>query len=383
MKIHRNFIQLVAFFTVLPILLLSQPVIHHPNPQEPLQQRWQWALEESKQKAFENDVWIGYSIQRLMGEKSHIGSFHYPSQVEVISLQELIYGKPERTKDSDLSDEEILKKTAKRALEKQKNANKPDKKINKEVALLFRLTPFDVEPARIEEVKLSNLSLSVDLKGSPLFWLGKSDDKQSVALLKYLFRSQQSPEVGEDLITAAAIHDFEEEAVSFLTEILNGNYREELREDAAFWLGQQNNAKALQLLTETARTDDSDDVREKAVFAVSQMDLEPATDTLIELARHADNLEVRERAVFWLSQKASRKAVNGLESIAVNQDDYEIQTKAVFALYNLPDGTGIPKLIKIAKTHRNPKIRKKAIFWLGQSKNPQALNALVEIVQKK
>ncbi|MBN2091183.1 HEAT repeat domain-containing protein [candidate division KSB1 bacterium] len=36
----------------------------------------------------------------------------------------------------------------------------------------------------------------------------------------------------------------------------------------------------------------------------------------------------------------------------------------------------------MAKTHPNPEIRKKAIFWLGQSKDPRAIETLVEIVRK-
>ena len=38
-------------------------------------------------------------------------------------------------------------------------------------------------------------------------------------------------------------------------------------------------------------------------------------------------------------------------------------------------------LIKIAKTHPNIEVRKKAIFWLGQSDDPRALDAIIEIVR--
>jgi len=36
----------------------------------------------------------------------------------------------------------------------------------------------------------------------------------------------------------------------------------------------------------------------------------------------------------------------------------------------------------VARTNRNPAVRKQAIFWLGQSKDPRALQFLEEILTK-
>jgi hypothetical protein len=40
----------------------------------------------------------------------------------------------------------------------------------------------------------------------------------------------------------------------------------------------------------------------------------------------------------------------------------------------------VPLLINVAKTNKNPAVRKQAIFWLGQSKDPRALDYLEEIL---
>jgi HEAT repeat protein len=58
----------------------------------------------------------------------------------------------------------------------------------------------------------------------------------------------------------------------------------------------------------------------------------------------------------------------------------DVKRKAVFALTQLPGDGGIPKLIQVARTNRNPEVREQAIFWLGQSKDPRALDFIEEIL---
>jgi hypothetical protein len=38
-------------------------------------------------------------------------------------------------------------------------------------------------------------------------------------------------------------------------------------------------------------------------------------------------------------------------------------------------------LIELAKTHRDPAVRKKAMTWLGQSKDPRALDFFASVLK--
>ena len=60
--------------------------------------------------------------------------------------------------------------------------------------------------------------------------------------------------------------------------------------------------------------------------------------------------------------------------------DPEVRKHALMALVQAPRNIGVPALINIAKSHPDNTIRREAIFWLGQSKDPRAMEALVEIV---
>ena len=59
-----------------------------------------------------------------------------------------------------------------------------------------------------------------------------------------------------------------------------------------------------------------------------------------------------------------------------------MKKRAVFALSQLPKDEGVPLLINVAKTNQNPAVRKQAMFWLGQSKDPRALDFFAQILSK-
>lgn len=46
------------------------------------------------------------------------------------------------------------------------------------------------------------------------------------------------------------------------------------------------------------------------------------------------------------------------------------------------DGEGVPLLINLVKTNKNPAVRKQALFWLGESRDPRALDFLEQILTK-
>ena len=427
-------------------IFAQQSVLLCPQASESLNQRWEWAVKETKQRSYRDGYWIGYNINKWMGENSFTGTYNWPPRDDEPSLKELLFGIRVEDLTPDISEQEILRQTAETALERSRDKHKPEKKVLKEVALLFRFTGDQRRTDRIEKLKTSNLSLHVDLKDLPILWLGEAKDPESVALLDNMVRSEENADQKEKFITAIGIHGDPDAVIPPLREILFSKEDDEIREKAAFWLGQQDDKRVLTILMKTAKTDVSSEVREKSVFAISQVDLPEAVDRLVELAERADDrgvqekaifwlgqtkdpkalkilvgiarsdpspelrekavfglyqidnekgiealielayksrhMAVREKSIFWLGQRASKKAVKVLEDVSFNDADSEIQEKAVFALSQLPHAEGVPKLIEISKTHPNPSVRKKAIFWLGQSEDERALDYLVELVRK-
>ncbi len=358
---HLATVGLLVLALMMPGAVQAQAVTRHPQPDATLAQKWTWAAGQAAQPAYRDGYWIGYSIERLMGERSFIGA--WSTRQPRKSLHELIHGvKP--TFDPF-------------AMQKRHADDGAERKVVKEVALLFG---FERGAAQPSKVRVSDLSGQVDLEGRPLLWLGGASDAESLALVQQHYARAGSVDRKENLLMAAAVHEATAPVVSFLAEVLTGREDDDLREKAAFWLGQQDDATALGILKGVAQGDRSTEVREQAVFGISQVALPAATEVLIDLARTGQG-DVCKQAIFWLGQQASKRAVEALGGIVRDDPDTEVQKQAVFALTQLPDDQAVPLLIDIARTHRKAAVRKQAIFWLGQSDDPRALEALIELAR--
>lgn len=344
-----------------------------------LEAKLTWALGEAPGAATGGFFWTGYCIERLMGENSHIGSFTDGGSGRDLTIAEILAGLKAAAAPSAAGDD--LRGAARAALDEIERQGKPEKKVLKELGVLLKYEAG--RPPVLAEVSMSNLDLAFDFEGAPLFWLGKTSEEQSLALIRALYGRNRGDKVREGLVAAAGCHGTPRLVVPFLETVLTGDGPDDLRRDAAFWVGQQNDPDGLRLLVRTALGDKSEEVREGAVFSISQVDLPEAPDELIALARSAEPRDVRKQAVFWLGQIASEKSGKALEEFARKDGDIEIQEQAVFALSQLPENQGVDALIKLAKTHPDPRVRKKAVFWLGECDDPRALETLIAIIKGK
>jgi len=119
---------------------------------------------------------------------------------------------------------------------------------------------------------------------------------------------------------------------------------------------------------------------DSALVALAQHATPAAAPALVRFAREAIASGTRSQALFWLAQRAAQ-AVPATD--AVNQEpDTEVQKQAVSALSRLPKDEGIPRLIELAGTHRNTEVRRQAMFWLGQSRDPRAVDFFAQILSK-
>jgi hypothetical protein len=354
-------------------------ILRPPAESAALDAKSDWALKASAKYGTGRGFWVGYSIERLMGERSHIGSFTDGRSGRDLTIAEVLAGAKAAADPSASGDD--LRGAAKAALDEIDRHGKPEKKVLKELGLFLKYEAG--KPPVLTEAHMSNLDLAFDFEGAPLFWLGQASEEQSLALIRTIYGRNRGSEVREGLVAAAGCHGTPRLVVPFLETVLIGDGPDDLRKDAAFWIGQQNDTAGLRLLVKAARGDKSEEVREGAVFSISQVELPEAADELIALARNAEFLDSRKQAVFWLGQIASEKSGKALEEFARKDGDIEIQEQAVFALSQLPDNQGVDALIKLAKTHPDPRVRKKAVFWLGECDDPRALDTLIAIIKGK
>jgi hypothetical protein len=352
-------------------------VARHPDPTDNLVARWNWAEQEAKKQNLEHGFWIGYSIKHLMREHEYI----YSTEEHTISgshFTDFPNGEP---LEKILAGEEQVKSEAKRALANLENPERTERKVWKDVAILYK---FGSNSSKVPvTIRVGNLYLPFDPEGLYIFWLDGAEDAQSLSILENLYTSANQEKLKKRILTIAGLHGTSDQTVAFLEKVLKSSDPDALRARAAMELGDQDHERAVEILHRAAKDDRSFDVRKGAVYGLEDIELPEAADALIDIAQNGKDREIRKRAIDCLADVASKKTAAALKNVVEKDADTDIQKRAVYALEDLPADEGIPYLVDIAKTHSKLTIRKAAIYCLGDSNDPRALQALIQIIKNK
>ena len=249
----------------------------------------------------------------------------------------------------------------------------------RQLVVLYRL-----ESKQIVNIRVASEDCTLDAGGLSFLWLTGVKAPESVAVLStYVLRSdfeghgEHKP--GHGALTAIALHS-DASADRALQSFVKPDQREDLRKQAAFWMGTARGKAGLASLQQMAKNDPSSNVRAHVAFALSVSHEPGALDAMIRMAHDDTSTHVRGQALFWLAQKAGNKAVGTITGALENDPDTDVKKKAVFALSQLPKDEGVLKLIEVAQTNHNREVRKQAMFWLGQSNDPRALQFFEKVL---
>jgi hypothetical protein len=190
--------------------------------------------------------------------------------------------------------------------------------------------------------------------------------------------------------------------------------RSELRSRAVFWIGTYTDPSAMQALRRLASEESLDDdvrgaaivalgrddmseddvawlqslylrlsskLRDNVFLAVSRSDGSRAGRWLAGIAATDSETEhTREQAMFWLGQGRSPTA--DLVRLYDRLSEPSLRTHYTFVLSQRHDREALDKLIDVAQHDRDRSVRRQALFWLGQSKDPRALDFIRDLVTK-
>ena len=251
---------------------------------------------------------------------------------------------------------------------------------------------YRMEKGRPTRLRLFSDACSIDGGGMAVVWLTGVRPSESVEMLATLVAysapgsDDDSGDVedrlpGRQALTAIALHA-DPAADAALERFALPPSPESTRKKAMFWLGNSRGRRGFEVLRRLATEEPSDAVRKDLTFALSQSPIAEAVGTLIQMARRDASPGVRGQALFWLAQKAGHRAADAIHEAIRDDPETEVKKKAVFALTQLPPEESATQLIHVARTNRNPLVRKQAMFWLGQSKDPRAIEYIEEILTK-
>ncbi len=365
----NTIIQIVVLVLVHIVGLHAQKFIHMNAESGKLPEPFQNAF--SQHDELEN-FWIGYSIELTNNNGVSVGSFYFNGDTEV-SLRDLIENSPKLKNLNTPPNHHRMFRIVNGRI-------KGDLKIDNETAILFRYDRTSKDIGDFAEIAICNLARYADLENMPLVWLGRFKQPISFEFIAGLFKGSEFKFAKEELLPGIGIHADLQETTEFLAGIYKSDESYELREDALFWLGQQDNYTAFEILKQAVSDAPSEDLKEKAVMGIGQLDLPEALDELIVIARKNRNMELRQEAIMWLGHKAVKKAEDELKGFVENDPDIEIKKRALFALANQSDNN-VDFLINLAMSNRSLQIRKHAIWALGSTDNPRAVEALINLAK--
>ncbi|MEO7143960.1 MAG: HEAT repeat domain-containing protein [Bryobacteraceae bacterium] len=237
---------------------------------------------------------------------------------------------------------------------------------------------YRINQKKVEKIRTSSPDCVIDAGGLPVYWLTGVAAPQSVALVETLL-----PQLPNNSAIAAIALTNDPAADASLDRLVGANQPEQIRRDAAFWLGNSRGRHGYEMLLRVLHEDPSDRVREHAIFALSESREPDAMRAIIQAAHDDKSPHVRGQALFWLAQRAAHQvAATEIGAAILNDPEIEVKRRAVFALTQIPKGDGVPLLIEVARTNRTPAVRKQAMFWLGQSKDPRAVKFFEEILTR-
>jgi len=280
-----------------------------------------------------------------------------------------------------------------------------------------------VTAGKVERVAIERIDREIDAGGMPFVWLTNVSAAESVKTLKGVVETSSAeaekaaanpaPEVNtgdrerdrierdvqreparqlqrlqERGLVAIALEDGPE-ATAALKSFTAASYAPALRERAAFWLANERGGEGFHAVSEMLKSEKDEGLRVKLVFDLTLVkgdSKKAAIDELIALAKTDAMTKVRSQAQFWLAQMAGKpqgdpRIAQTLSDAARNDPEAGIRKSAVFAISRLPADQAVPELIQVASTTKDMVTRKEAIFWLGQSKDPRALDYLVKVVK--
>jgi len=253
-------------------------------------------------------------------------------------------------------------------------------------AALRRKAVFVLSQKRTEETEDIMLSVArgdpdPEVRQQAVFWLGQVGSEKAITALDSIVTKATDEELIEKAIFALSqIHS--PRAQQALRDFAGrDDAPEDAREKAVFWLGQAHEADNAAFLRQLYGRLTNEDLKEKIIFSLSQMRSAENTRWLMDLAlNQKEGIDLRKKALFWAGQTGADIA--DLVQLYDRTTDQEMKEQLVFVYSQRHEAAALDKMIDIARHETNRELRKKAIFWLGQSRDPRAAQALLEIINQ-
>jgi len=151
-----------------------------------------------------------------------------------------------------------------------------------------------------------------------------------------------------------------------------------------YWLTDVRPAESVKLLANFAKKgpDERDRLGNSAVGAIA-LHADPSADAALEQFVAIGQPEwLRSQTAFWLGNARGRKGYELLKRMMENDPSEKVRDRVVFALTQSKEPDALNAVIDAARNDPNAKVRQQAIFWLAQKAGKKAAGTISEAIEK-
>jgi tetratricopeptide (TPR) repeat protein len=222
-----------------------------------------------------------------------------------------------------------------------------------------------------------------EVREQGVFWLSQVSGDEAVSALDSILRVSTDRNVQDKAIFALSQHRSERAGAILRGFVERRDAPQELREQAIFWLGQHKGAENQAFLRNLFPRLDNQDLKEKVLFAVSQSRDSDNARWLLDVAlNERESIEIRKKALFSAGQSRGAPTAD-FAALYDRVQDREIKNQLILVFSQRSrDPVAMDKLFAIAKNDPDRELRKSAIFWIGQSRDPRAVQFLQDLINQ-
>jgi HEAT repeat protein len=151
------------------------------------------------------------------------------------------------------------------------------------------------------------------IREKAIFWLGQRETPENAAFLRSLYGRLTNEELKKKVLFSLSQMGGEENGRWLLGVARDASQKIEIRKQALFWAGQ--GGVSVDELTRLYANVSDREMREQLIFVYSQRNEPPALEKLIDIAKRDPSPELRKRALFWLGQSDDARAVQAIQDI--------------------------------------------------------------------
>ena len=235
---------------------------------------------------------------------------------------------------------------------------------------------------QISRMEVYNLERKREYAGYPVYWLGRSNNEESLNYLRALANAAPLSLLGERAVLGISLHD-DPRVGSMLKTFINSSQNQRIRSSSIYWLGQVGGEQAF--LADLVRNHSEETkLRRQAAHAIGESRDRGALNMLQGLYESVKDVEVR-RAIIQAAGNNQEQDAAYAFLIKIARSDPEKQSRrtAVQQLGDFERPNVIDDLSKLYGAEAEPEVKKAVLHALADTKSPAGQTRLLEIARSE